>query len=444
MQAQTQLTKTADAGTERPAAVGHSWIGELLLRLLGAALQILATLAIVRALTPDEAGIFFRGFVIALGLSTLLRGKYEIYMAQHIIGRRAAATGTPDGALLMQLARRMLLRASLLCAVLLVVTADLDIQAPQLQAMLQTYLPFVLALPCVSVASFFGEALRAANRTLGIVVTAYAVNVSLLVAVAIAPPDASLAFYAWAFFFGSLIAAGIAVVLTQYALPATRAERLRPISREALQAMDSREFIGVARGVLRWGPLCVLAIWAPPLQMAQYAVAARTALIVDYFLPALNLTGCRETLLATQQPCASRRLLIGQLARALVYSTVLVLPLLMLAAETLRLYGQPYDAQLIVYALLLGVQWANGLGRPAVRHAVVEWDARRIGIALGSGAVAVVVICALGVANYGALAAAAASLIGALIVNGRAITLALAKCEPGQSQSGSQSSQGGV
>jgi hypothetical protein len=425
MQGRTGLTKTAAAGPERSVAAGHSWIGELLLRLLGAALQILATLAIVRALTPDEAGVFFRGFVIALGLSALLRGKYEIYMAQHIIGRRAAATGICDGAVLMQLARRMLLRSSLLCGVLLVVTADLDIQAPQLQTVLQTYFPFVLALPCVSLSSFLGEALRAANRTLGIVVAAYAVNLSLLLAVAVAPPDASLAFYSWAFFLGSLVSAALAFALARHALPAPRAEHLQPISRETLQTVDSREFIGLARGILQWGPLCVLSIFAPPLQMAQYAVAARTALIIDFFLPALNLTGCRETLLATQPVRASRRLLSGQLAAALIYSTVLVLPLLLLAPETLKLYGPPYNAQLIVYALLLGVQWTNGVGRPAVRHAVVEWDARRIGIAVGSGAIAVVVICFLGVASYGALAAAAASLIGALIVNGRAITLAI-------------------
>jgi hypothetical protein len=440
MQAQAGLTKTADAGSAGPAAVGHSWIGELLLRLLGAALQIVATLAIVRALTPDEAGVFFRGFVIALGLSTLLRGKYEIYMAQQVIGRRAAATGTPDGVLLMQLARRMLLRSSLLCAVLLVVTADLDIQAPQLQTTLQTYLPFVLSLPCVSLSSFFGEALRAANRTLGMVVTAYAVNVSLLVAVAVAPPDASLAFYSWAFFIGSLAASIVAMVLARRVFPATRAERLRPISREALQDVDSREWGSVARAVLHWGPLCILSIWAPPLQMAKYAVAARTALVVDYFLPALNLTGCRETLTPTQRPCGSRPLFVGQLANALVFATVLVVPLLLLARETLRVYGEPYDAQLTVYALLLGVQWANGVGRPAVRQAVVEWDPRRIGITLGSGAIAVVVICALGVASYGALAAAAASLIGAVIVNTRAITQALKSWRTDQPESGSPSS----
>jgi hypothetical protein len=423
----TGMAETAAAGGEGSSTAAHSWIGELLLRLLGAALQILATWAVVHALTPEEAGVYFRGFVIALGLSTLLRGKYEIYLAQHIIGRRAATSGIPNGVLLMQLARRMLLRSSLLCALLLVVMADVDIQAPQLQTILQDYLPFVLAVPCVSLSSLLGEALRAANRTLGIVVAAYAVNLSMLLAGVLAPSDASLALYSWAFLLGSLVSAGVVAALAWRAFPVARGAGSRPIRREALQGVDSRELIGLARGLLLWGPLCVLAVWAPPIQMAQYAVAARTALIVDIFLPALNLTGCRETLMASQPVQATRRLLLRQLAAALAYSSAFVVPLLVLAPATLALYGKPYDSQLTVYALLLGVQWANGVGRPAVRHAVVEWNARRIGVAVGSGAVAVVLICALGVTAYGALAAAAASLIGALIVNGRAISMALSR-----------------
>jgi len=374
-----------------------------------------------------QAGVYFRGFVIALGLSTLLRGKYEIYMAQHIIGRRATTTGIANGVLLMQLARRMLLRSRLLCAVLLVVTADLDIQAPQLQTLLQTYLPFVLAIPGVGLSSLLGEALRAANRTLGIVLAAYAVNLSMLLAVVLAPFDASLAFYSWAFLLGSLVSAGVAAVLARRAFPVARGEGSLPICREALQGVDSRELIGLARGLLLWGPLCILAVWAPPILMAQYAVAARTALIVDIFLPALNLTGCRETLTVTQPVQPPRRPPFRQLAAALAYSSAFVAPLLVWAPATLALYGKPYDSQLMVYALLLGVQWANGVGRPAVRYAVVEWDARRIGVAVGSGAVAVVLICALGVTAYGALAAAAASLIGALIFNGRAIGMAVSR-----------------
>jgi hypothetical protein len=418
------MTKTAAIRRERSASE-HSWVGELSLRVLGATLQILATWSLVRALTPEDAGVYFRGFVIALGVSTLLRGKYEIYMAQHIVGQRAASTGISNGALLMQLARRLLLRSSLLCAVLLVVAADLDIQAPQLQTVLQTYLPFVLALPCVSLSSLLGEALRAANRTLGIVVATYAVNLSILIAVVIAPSGSSLALYSWAFLLGSLVTVGVALGLAWHVFPTTLAESSRPISRDVLHAVDSRELVGLARGAQLWGPLCVLSVWAPPLQMAEYAVAARTALIVDFFLPALNLMGYRETLWDTRPVKASRRPLFKQLAVALLYSSALVLPLLAFAPTTLALYGKPYDSNLAVYALLLGVQWTNGAGRPAVRQAVVGWDTRRIGVAVGSGAVAGVLICTLGVATWGALAAVAGSLIGALILNVCAILMAV-------------------
>jgi hypothetical protein len=416
------MTKTAAIRRERSASE-HSWVGELSLRVLGATLQILATWSLVRALTPEDAGVYFRGFVIALGVSTLLRGKYEIYMAQHVVGQRATSTGISNGALLMQLARRLLLRSTLLCAVLLVVAADLDIQAPQLQTVLQTYLPFVLALPCVSLSSLLGEALRAANRTLGIVVATYAVNLSILIAVLIAPSGSSLVLYSWAFLLGSLVTVGVALGLAWHVFPTTLAESSQPISRDVLHAVDSRELIGLARGAQLWGPLCVLSVWAPPLQMAEYAVAARTALIVDFFLPALNLMGYRETLWDTRSVKASRRRLFKQLAVALLYSSALVLPLLTFAPTTLALYGQPYDSNLAVYALLLGVQWTNGAGRPAVRQAVVDWDTRRIGIAVGSGAVAGVLICTLGVANWGALAAVAGSLIGALILNVCAILM---------------------
>lgn len=419
------LTEPAVATRERHAANEHSWVRELVLRLLGAILQILATWAIVHALAPQAAGVYFRGVAIALGLSTLLRGKYEIYLARHIIGRRAAADGIPNALLVMQFARRVLLRCSFICGALLVLTADLDIQAPQLQAVLQTYLPFVLALPCTSLALLLGEALRAANRTLGIVLTTYAMNLSMLLAVALAPANASLALYSWAFLLGSIAAAGVAVALARNAFRGMQRRRYSPISLDVLQAADSMECIGLGRGLLLWGPQCILAAWAPAIQVAQYAVLLRTALIIDFFLPALNLTGCRETLRPAPSVQAPRSQLMRQLAVALVCSSVLVAPLVALAPAILGLYGKPYDSQLTIYVLLLAVQWANGLGRPAVRHAVVGDDRRGIGIAVGSGAAAVVLLCTLSAVTQHTLYTAAAALIGGLIVNGRAIAMAI-------------------
>jgi hypothetical protein len=404
-------------------ALGRRQFGDLWVRLLGAVLQVLSTWAVVRALSPDDAGVYFRGFVITLGLSALLRGKYEIYMARHIIGRRDPSTDVSAGALLAQLARRLLLRSTILCAVLLVITADLDIQAPQLQTVLQTYLPFVLALPGVGIASLIGEALRAANRTLGIVVASFAVNWAILLAVAVAPKDAPLALYSWAFFFGSLLAAAAVGGLAWRIFPTSLTECSRAISRESLKAVDSLEFIGLARGAQLWGPLCILSVWATPLQMAQYAVAARTAMVIDFFLPALNLAAATPVPNARADP-APRTRFVGQLAAALFFSSVLVGPLLLFAPATMALFGYPYQSHLSIYMLLLGIQWINGTGRPAVRLATVAWESRRIGLVVGAGAVAGVIVCSLGVSIYGAAAAAGASLIGAVVLNGTAIVLA--------------------
>jgi hypothetical protein len=397
-----------------------------MLRVTGAALQILATLAVVRALRPDAAGVYFRGFVIALGMAALLRAKYEIYMAHHIIGRRAAVTGVSDGVLLLQLGRRVLLRSSLVCGALLVVTADLDIQAPRFDPALETYLPFVLAIPCVSLSTFVGEALRAANRTLfGTIIAAYAINLSIILAVALAPAEASLTLYAWAFFGGSVLAAALAVVLGRHALPADWKEGSLPICRKVLQESDEREVIGLGRAALLWGPLCVLAVTATAVEMAQYAVAYRTAMIVDFFLPALNLSGRSDSLRSTSPQESSRPLLVSQLRNAFGYSSLIVGVMLLASAPLLRVYGFPYSGQFAVFALLLAMQWANGVGRPALRYAVVNWDAPRIRAAVGSGALAALLVCASAISSFGALAAAAATLIGALVLNVWAVVNAL-------------------
>jgi hypothetical protein len=113
---------------------------------------------------------------------------------------------------------------------------------------------------------------------------------------------------------------------------------------------------------------------------------------------------------------ASRQLLLRQLAAALLYSSAFAIPLFLLAPATLALYGKLHGWQVPTYALLLAVQWANGVSRPAVRHAVVEWDARRIGVAIGSGAAAVVLTCALGVSAYGARTQIGAQLAGRYVL----------------------------
>jgi len=41
--------------------------------------------AVVEVLPPAVAGIYFKGVIIAYGLAALLRGKYDLFIAQHFV-----------------------------------------------------------------------------------------------------------------------------------------------------------------------------------------------------------------------------------------------------------------------------------------------------------------------------------------------------------------------
>src|SRR3546814_16989752 len=93
-------------------------------------------------------------------------------------------------------------RCCIICAVLLVIAADLDVTSQYLKPYLQTFVPFVIALPLVGYATMVSSALRAANRWLqSLVCTAYPLNGAILLA-AILAPQPTLVGFSWAFQIG--------------------------------------------------------------------------------------------------------------------------------------------------------------------------------------------------------------------------------------------------
>src|ERR1700761_5417007 len=149
------------------------------LSILAAVLQVCTTIAVVQALPPSIAGIYFKGVVICYGLSALLRGKYELFATQHFIGGSDPSFPVRD--LVRGLGIRVLTRSAIACAILLVVTTDLDVVEPHLRPFLQTYLPFVLAVPFATLAFFLSMVLRAVNRFVSsFVAAAYSINIVVL------------------------------------------------------------------------------------------------------------------------------------------------------------------------------------------------------------------------------------------------------------------------
>jgi O-antigen/teichoic acid export membrane protein len=403
---------------------------EFVLRFAGAMLQVIATLEIIRVLSPTMAGIYFEGFVLAYGLSAMLRGKYEIYLAHYIVGRSAPEVGISNWTITCALARRTLIRSAIASAALLVLTADLDIQEPQTRPYLETFLPFVLSVPFVTVAMFCAGALRSANRSLGsILISAYAVNLALIGAARLAPDDYSLLVLSWAFFAGSGVAAAIGwgIVRAVFRPGRSRARPRLAAWNEIYAGVSDHAANGLALAALQWGPLCVLALIGPPDQIAEFAVAARTAQVVEIMLPGmlfvpggllfqpLWMSGVRRTSLR----------LLANTAASFAAASAWVAIILVVAPALLVLYGEPYASLSSLLTLLLCVQWVNGTGRPSIRYLAAHWPPNRIRSALVLSALVAILLCVLGAPLYGTYGAAVASLVGALILNGQAVYAAV-------------------
>ncbi len=403
---------------------------EFALRFTGAALQVGATWCVVDALEPAIAGIYFEGFLLAYGLSAVLRGKYEIYFAHYLISESAADFGISEWTLLWALARRTLIRGALTCAALLVLTTDLDIQEPQLRPYLETFLPFMLAIPFSALAMLVAGALRAANRTLGsILISTYALNLTLIAAASFAPAEDMLPVLSWAFLGGTLLASGIGVLIVRRVF-GDRGQRPTPRMsawREVYGGVAGHGITGLALAGLQWGPLCVLAVVGPSLQIAEYAAVARTAQVVEIMLPVMLFApGCHAL-----QPSFARGVrgefprFLANVGLALAAASTWVALLLVAAPWLLPLFGPPYAELGTLFTVLLCTQWLNGAGRPAIRVLSASWHPRRIRNALGVSAAAAILIALFATRQYGAYAAAGATLAGALLLNGQAVLAAL-------------------
>ena len=425
------VTLTVGNGESVPS-MGRGMVAarELGLRIVGAVLQIAATLAVVQVLPPAVAGIYFKGFIIAYGLAALLRGKYELFIAQHFVNPQPSELNARARAVVRALGLRVLVRSSLACAGLLVVTADLDVMDVYLHPYLQTYLPFVLAVPFATLALFLASTLRAVNRTLGsVVVSAYSINAMIIIAAAAMSlrPEDELVILSWAFFFGCLLASLMGVLLTRYVFRVPREAahlKLSPAEwREIYTSTGENGFTGIALAGLEWGPLCALAVLGSAVEIAEYAVVNRTTKIVDFLIPAVIFVP--QSASFQSRLCQAMRTARGKLAVDLSVSlgttSICVLAVAILTPLFVGWYGPDYSGLTLLFVLLFITQWVNGVSRPAIRRLAADWDLHRIRRVLFTSVAVAIVLSVFGIDRFGAVAAAVGVLGGAVLMNSQAI-----------------------
>jgi O-antigen/teichoic acid export membrane protein len=429
------VEKSVEKGSVPTPEQGVAALRNLGLRAVAAVLQISATFVVLRVLPPTAAGVYFKGFVIAYGLAALLRGKYDLFVAQHFVGQQDLRL--PAREMVRGLGIRILIRSTFACAILLVVTTDLDVMDVYLRPYLQTYLPFVLAVPFATLALFLSNVLRAVNRTLSsTLVQTYSINIMILaVAHSVSgSEDELLLWLSWAFFAGTVLAAGVGVLLTRNAFPAgddPAGRKPAPAAwREIFVASSRHGLAGIALACLQWGPLCLLALLGSEIQLAHYAAVTRTAQVIDFLIPAAILVPhgfLLHSRFARAIHSGHGKLWVD-LVVSLATTTLCVIAVAIATPWIVDLYGVDYTKLTELFVLLFATQWVNGAGRPAIRHLAANWNfalIRRIlfvsmTVAIGSSLV--------GIPAYGAFGAAISVFIGALLLNGQAVQAAFAGC----------------
>jgi O-antigen/teichoic acid export membrane protein len=426
------VTLTVEKGSVPTPERGITALRNVGFRVVAAVLQVAATIAVLQVLPPTVAGIYFKGFVIAYGLAAVLRGKYDLFVAQHFLAPQDPLRSTRD--LVRGLGVRILIRSAIACALLLVVTADLDVMDVYLRPYLQTYLPFVLGVPFATLGLYLANVLRVVNRTLGsTLVATYSVNILMLVvAHSISGSEETvLLWLSWAFFAGTVLAAGIGVLITRAVFPADRVDGTSPapvVWPEVYAASARNSLTGIALACLQWGPLCLLAVMGTEIQLAHYAVVSRTAQVIDFLIPAVILvphTFLLHSKLADATHSEYGKLLVD-LVVSLTTTTLCVAVVAIATPWIVDLYGIDYTQLAALFVLLFATQWLNGVGRPALRHLVANWNEALIRRMLFVSMAVAIVSSVVGIPAYGSFGAAISVCVGALLLNGQAVQTVLA------------------
>lgn len=434
------VTLTVDKGSVPTPNRGTGALGNFGLSLLAAILQVLATVAVVQALPPFIAGIYFKGVVICYGLAALLRGKYDLFAAHYFHGEPGQQY--PSRELIRGLGIRVLIRSVIICALLLVVTADLDVMEPRLRPFLGTYLPFVLAVPFATVALFLASVLRSVNRYLGsTLVASYSINIMILIAAVIAVDNSLsgtqenvLLSLSWAFFAGTVLAAGVGVLITRYVFPAETIPPRPCIDGKAWHSIHASAgrngLTGITFACLQWGPVCILALLGSETQLAHYAAVTRTAQVIDFLIPAAVLVPHAVVLhsrFADQMRTDHGKLMVD-LAVSLATTTLSVLAVVAATPWIIERFGPGYTGLTELFVLLFATQWMAGLARPAQRTLAAHWNLPVIRRMLFVSMVVALGCSLASIPVYGSLGAAVSVFLGTLVLNSQAIQAAYTCC----------------
>jgi hypothetical protein len=238
----------------------------------------------------------------------------------------------------------------------------------------------------------------------------------------------------WAFFVGTVLAAGVGVLITRHVFPSETIPPRPCIDGKAWRGIYTSAgrngLTGITVACLQWGPLCILALLGSETQIAHYAAVTRTAQVIDFLIPAAVLVPHAFVLHSrfADQVRTDYGKLIVDLAVSLATTTLSVLAVAAATPWIIERFGPGYTGLTELFVLLFATQWMAGLARPALRTLAANWNLPVIRRMLFLSMVVALGGSLASIPMYGSLGAAVSVFLGTLVLNSQAIQAAYTCC----------------
>jgi O-antigen/teichoic acid export membrane protein len=408
------------------------------LRLTGALMQVLTAVVVARVAEPAHASQFFIGFAAVTLIAVLGRAGYDQALTKFVAGELALHRPQLARESAQLLIRRFLQRMCWMVPPLLagLGAAWLGLDHAHYGELSQALIPFVLAAPFLGLASLAGVALQAAGRPLLSVCSMFFIHNIVTLSVVLIPAASRPAWaFNVAFLLGCLCAALAGSVFLRRTLHARMAvagpsggtEPVDSVKTPLFALARENAWTVVGNLILTWSPMTLVGALTPALDAARFGIASRSAQLVSFALPALNfvLAPRFAALRATGEHAQLRRALLGSTALSLSLSSVVALPIILLADRIMAFFGPAYVAAAPVLILLALAQWANGAAGAAIQFLAMtgkERALRRIFLSCAAMALAIGPVLTW---RFGSIGAAALALGSSLMLNVLCIVTAL-------------------
>lgn len=423
-----QVAKTSLARLLRLFSEERALIRQLVwafaVRAAGAVSALLMNFAIARSLGAAEAGYFLLALATVAFLSPLCRAGLDNVVVRYIGVSAARGRWGEVESVLRQSGRATLLLSVLAAALLWFLApwiAETLFGKPRSASVLRAIAPALVGLSICHLFSFAFQGIRAVAAA----VYAQTVGIALIV-IAMSPSMTSSAKAAVIYSAATFATIAVAVYWWRRSHPIVTGTFPRKLLWDSARPLWA---VTAAAAMLDWGGQFIAGAYVPIEQIAQLAVAQRSAVVISLLLAALNLSLASRfaALYHDRDLDGLRRVSQMSVKITSVVAVPVAAGIFVCAEPILRLFGPEFAPGALLLRILVAGQVVNAVTGPVGYLLMMtghEKDYRDISVACGVGAVALTMLLApvfgvVGVAAATATAIAMQNLIAATYVKRR-------------------------